>query len=227
MLTFLMSARARPYLASNSSSKMRVVERLRAQQADVEHESACRPCRSCGPTSPAAPTTGSSSRPGPAAREPALRRPRSIGERVGRVRVAAAGRGEDLVLVGGHAGLGLPRRAVAFEVATRARRRCSPRARGPRCRMAPTRGRRPGRSRGPPDRRWRGRGRCRCRCRTARHLAGPAEEVLVGLGLPAAEARAGPGAGRAALLSVDAVGQARALPRGGTACSRPRSGRSR
>ena len=32
-----------------------------------------------------------------------------------------------------------------------------------------------------------------------------AEEVLVGLGLPGAEAGAGPGAGGAALLAVDAV----------------------
>ena len=41
-------------------------------------------------------------------------------------------------------------------------------------------------------------------------LADPGEEVLVGLGLPARK-RAGPGAGGAALLAVDAVGGAELL----------------
>src|SRR5690606_20949310 len=42
-------------------------------------------------------------------------------------------------------------------------------------------------------------------------LPGTGEQVLVGLRLPGAEARAGPGAGRAPLLAVEAVARAQLL----------------
>ena len=129
------------------------------------------------------------------------------GERVGAVRVAAAGGGEDLLL-GRHDGrLGLPRVVVldaadqrGVDVVVLAQpdqhRRHEPAVLAHLVHHVVAR---PGEVQLAPD---------------AGHLVGladPAEQVHVGRRLPRPEARAGPGAGGAALLAVDAVVEAELL----------------
>ena len=150
------------------------------------------------------------------------------GHRVGGVRVAGAGAGEHLVLGGGHAGDGLPAARALLGPGLEVRRE-----RGVDVALVER-----------PDQQRRheaavlahlvdhvvARPREQDVLVDARRLVGlshPCEEVLVGLGLPGAESGAGPGARRAALLAVDAVVEARAPPRGGTACRRRERARSR
>ena len=128
-------------------------------------------------------------------------------QRVGAVRVAAAGGGQHLVAVGDHDGLGLPRvvgldaadqrglDVVVLEQPVQHRRH---EAAVLALRVLLVVGR-PGEQQLPPD---------------AAHLVGlahPAEQVHVGRRLPRPEAGAGTGARGAALLAVDAVVEAELL----------------
>ena len=217
MFIFLISALTRPYLASKSSSKMassNVLEHsrpmLRAKRratlpglADAHHRRHRRLAAH--------------------ADQADLLRPRpdrlGVGHGVGAVGVAAAGRGQDLLLGAGHAGDRLPRRAVALEVGDEGG-----------VDVAVLHG---------PDEdggheaavlaqlvdRVVGRPGEDHVLRDALHLdggAGPAEQELVDLRLPGPEAGAGPGARRATPLAVAAAAPVRAPLRGGTACRRPR-----
>ena len=202
-----------------------VVERLRAQQADVEHDRLGRPCRPCGDH-----ITGGTDdwqlMPTRASFEkPALVR-LVEGQRVGRVRVAAAGRRRGpLPCWWPRPGMAFQVAAVALEVRRRARRRCSP------CRCAQISMRRHEPAvlahlvdhvvAGP------GRGGCPGRCRRPRRLARTRAKRCSSASGSHVRKR-----GQARVQVVQPFwpwmqSSGRARPRGGTACSRPARGRSR
>ncbi len=200
MFIFLMSARLRPYFASKSSSKI-------ASSNVFEHSS---PMLSDEATRDLARLALLHHRRHRALAAHAHQRDALgaaldrvvVRERVGRVRVAAPGRGDDVVAGAGHAGHRLPRRAVTLEVrhergvddvlveAVQEDRRHQPAV------LTDLVEHRVGRA-GEDD-----------VLVDARHLlglTGAPEQELVDLGLPRPEPRARPGAARAALLAVTAV----------------------
>ena len=179
MFILTMSSLAQAVLGLEQLLEDGVVEGLGAQQPDVEDEAAGRLARPCAPSSPAAPTTGSSCPPGPASRprpRPPRRRPWCWPSRCSGCRPRP----------GSPRGCGprpgrLPRRAVALQVGHQGGVDVAV-LHGPDedgrhqpavlARLDAPRDRRPG-----P-------GRCPWRSRRPRRLAGSAEQVGVGLGLP-------------------------------------------
>ena len=167
------------------------------------------------------PTTGSSCRPAPASSSPAPTAS-SMASGVGRVRVAAAGRGEDLVAVARRRPAWPSRRAVALEVGRPARRRCS-RARAAQMSIADT---------SPPS--WpivrapsaslaRVSSRCRCRCPPSRRAHAPGRRGARRPRAPTPGSAGRPGCRTCSPSRRGCSCRGRALPRGGTACTRPAS----
>ena len=195
-----MSCGGQAVLGQEQLVEDRVVEGLGAQQADVEQD------RLADLADLAAPHDRRHRRLARHAhqRQAAVAALEGLGQgqRVGRVRVAAACGVEDLLLAGGDAGLGLPRAAVALEVRDEGgvdvvvlqcpdeQRRHEPAVLAHAVHHVVA-------GAGEHD--------VLVDARDLVGLAGAGEEVLVGLGLPRPEAGAGPGAARAALLAVDAV----------------------
>ena len=197
---------AQPVLDPEQLVEHRVVEALGAQQADVQLDGPAHLADLAVPHD--RPDGGLAAH----AHQRQLLQPPlgglGVGHGVGRVGVAAAGGGQHLVAVGGHAGDGLPAGGLALQVRHQG-------AVDDAVLQAPDEDGRhqPAVLADVVDEVVAGPGQDDVLV-DPRHLvvvAAPPEEVLVGLGFPGPEAGAGPGAGGAALHAVDAVVEAEFL----------------